>query len=683
MEVVALGKLLFKLDKDLLDLHALEMDEGLVHFFQDVEKDSSGRFEMVNDRGVSRKFTVDWDDNTLHGRGIKGFFSPYHASYLLIEKTNDGEIMVSSPDDSEHDKSIKDFFAKNERFEVVLSGMKGFKQDDEKWFQLYQIAQQFQLNSNDSSLLCMPHIREVEPFEYQMKSVKSIINRFKGRALLSDEVGLGKTVEAGMAMLEYIMRGLVRKVLILTPPSLVQQWENEMKRKFNQDFIKADDPAFKKRGEDAWSHYNKVIASISTAKRKQHREQIFNEHYDLVIVDEAHHLRNRSTQAWKFVNGINKKYIFLLSATPVQNHLEELYNLITLLKPGQLRTYSYFKKNFIDSSDGIEAKNVDKLKALLSEVMIRNKRSNVDVQFTKRKAYTSIVELASEEHDLYEDISTFIRNKYREDNPSISRFQLKTLQERMGSTYTSMLQTLDSLVTNHEKLSAFDRKALTRFSNRARDMIAKEADHNPKVEKLITILRDFNDKILIFTKYKKSQAFLANVLKERGFKVAEFHGGLKRKEKEEQITFFKEKADVLVSTEVGGEGRNLQFCNGMINFDLPWNPMAIEQRIGRIHRIGQTRDVFVYNLVAKDTIEHYILDLLDRKINMFELVVGEVDAILGDIEDDSDFSDLVMKAWAESDDKENIQKELEQIGDKLFENKQRLLKQKQLDDRLF
>lgn len=683
MGVVALGKLLFKLDKELLDLNAMEMDEGLAHFLQDVKKDSSGRFEMVNDRGISRKFTVDWEGNTLHGRGIKGFFSPYHASYLLIEKTNDGEIMVSSPDDSEHDKSNQDSFAKNERFEVVLSGMKGFKQDDEKWFQLFQISQQFQLNTNDSSLLCIPHIREFEPFEYQMKSVKSIINRFKGRALLSDEVGLGKTVEAGMAMLEYIMRGLVRKVIILTPPSLVQQWENEMKRKFNQDFIKADDPAFKKRGEDAWSHYNKVIASISTAKRKQHREQIFNEHYDLVIVDEAHHLRNRSTQAWKFVNGISKKYIFLLSATPVQNHLEELYNLITLLKPGQLRTYNYFKKNFIDSSDGIEAKNVDKLKALLSEVMIRNKRSNVDVQFTKRKAYTSIVELASEEHDLYDDISTFIRNKYREDNPSISRFQLKTLQERMGSTYTSMLQTLDSLVTNNEKLSAFDRKALTRFSNRARDMIAKEADHNPKVEKLITILRDFNDKMLIFTKYKKSQVFLANVLKEQGFKVAEFHGGLKRQEKEEQITFFKEKADVLVSTEVGGEGRNLQFCNGMINFDLPWNPMAIEQRIGRIHRIGQTRDVFVYNLVAKDTIEHYILDLLDRKINMFELVVGEVDAILGDIEDDSDFSDLVMKAWAESDDKENIQKELEQIGDKLFENKQRLLKQKQLDDRLF
>src|SRR5699024_8652271 len=152
----------------------------------------------------------------------------------------------------------------------------------------------------------------------------------------SDEVGLGKTVEAGMAMLEYIMRGLARRIMILVPPSLVEQWENEMKRKFNQDFVRADQPEFKKMGAKAWGHYQKIIASIDTAKLKHHREAINENYYDLVIVDEAHHLKNRRTLKWQFVNGLNKKYIFLLTATPVQNHLEELYNLITLLKPGQL-----------------------------------------------------------------------------------------------------------------------------------------------------------------------------------------------------------------------------------------------------------------------------------------------------------------------------------------------------------
>lgn len=676
-------KFLFKLDKELLDLNAIEMDESLIRFFESIGEPSN-TFEFNSDQGITRKFKVNWEDKTIQGRGIKGFFSPYTANFLLIGKGKDNVINISSPSDpkSEVIEDAAVTLEDKERTESVITAMTGLKQGPEKWFHLYQMAQTFRTDPNDSQLICLPYVREIETYQYQLKTVKAIIDRFKGRVLLSDEVGLGKTVEAGMGMLEYVTRGLARKILILSPPSLVQQWENEMKRKFNQNFIRADDPTFKKMGGEAWSHYNKVIASIDTAKRKNHRDIITAQHYDLVIVDEAHHLKNRKTQSWKFVNDINKKYIFLLTATPVQNHLEELYNLITLLKPGQLKTYSYFKKNFVESKDGIEAKNVDKLKSLLSDVMIRNKRSNVDVQFTKRKAFTKTVALSSQERDLYDEISIFIRNKYREEHPVLNRFQLKKLQEQMGSTYSSLAGSFASL-TNNEKLTEFDRKAVQRFSAKAEQIAEHEAKNNAKVEQLITILTDFNDKMIIFTKYKTTQTFLAEILKQRGFKVAEFHGGLKRKEKEEQVTYFKDEADVLVSTEVGGEGRNLQFCNGMINFDLPWNPMAIEQRIGRIHRIGQTRDVFVYNLVAKDTIEDYILNILDRKINMFELVVGEVDAILGDIEEKEDFSDLIMNAWVDSNNKEEMEKELEHIGDKLLENKKKLLKQKQLDDKLF
>jgi SNF2 family DNA or RNA helicase len=677
-----MSKYLFKLDKELFDLNLLEMDETLIYFFQSLEE-IAGTFEMVNDAGMTRKFTINWGDHTLRGRGIKGFFSTYTAEYLFIERTENGVIRVSAPPNTKlQARELGTMQVNNDRTEAILSAMTNFKQATEKWFQLYQLAQDFRISSKDDQLICLPYIRDAEIFQYQLKTVKSIMNRFKGRALLCDEVGLGKTVEAGMAMSEYIVRGLVKKILILTPPSLVQQWDNEMKRKFNQDFIKSDDPAFKNKGGEAWVHYNKVIASISTAKRKSHREVILQQHYDLVIVDEAHHLKNRNTEAWKFVNSINKKYIFLLTATPVQNHLEELYNLITLLKPGQLKTYSYFKKNFIESNDGIEVKNVDKLKGLLSDVMIRNKRSNVDVQFTKRRAFTRTIELPSEHQKLYEEISTFIRNKYIEEHSTLNRFQLKSLQEQMGSTFSSTLGLLESLSKN-EKLADSDRETINEFTTKTKQIAIEEAENNPKVKQLISILTNFNDKMLIFTKYKSTQALLTNVLKKSGFKVAEFHGGLKRKEKEEQVAYFKGEANVLVSTEVGGEGRNLQFCNGLINFDLPWNPMAIEQRIGRIHRIGQERDVVVYNLVAQDTIEHYILNLLDRKINMFELVVGEVDAILGDIEEKEDFSELMMNAWVKSNDKTEIEKELDQIGEKLFENKQKLAKQKKLDEHLF
>ncbi|MET1250126.1 SNF2-related protein [Sporolactobacillus sp. STCC-11] len=679
--MIHLEQYLFKMDRELFDLNVMEMDKVLSDFYKKTGVKSDESFEMVNDQGTLRKFKINWEDGTLQGRGIKGFFSPYDAAYLFISQTTDGVIRVSSPLyetlPQENDRD-----SLNEADGTTLAAIKGFRGDPEIWFQFYQEAQAFLVGANDNQLVCLPYINEIRTFDYQTRTVESILHRFKGRVMLSDEVGLGKTIEAGMAMLEYIMRGLVKKVLILTPPSLVQQWENEMKRKFNQDFIKADDPNFKKMGVQAWSHYKKIIASLSTAKRQPHRQAIANEHYDLVIVDEAHHLRNRKTQAWSFVNAINKKYIFLLTATPVQNHLEELYNLITLLKPGQLRTYRYFKRNFIDSKDGIEVKNSDRLKDLLSDVMIRNKRSNVDVRFTKRKAYTATVELPHAQHELYDDLSTFIRNKYREQSPSISRFQLKNLQEQMGSAFTSMLPTLERLAEN-PKLSVFDRKALAKFVERARMIMAEEDNQNPKIQQLLEILSRFGDKMIVFTKYKTTQIFLTRLLKKHGLKVAEFHGGLRRMEKEEQVAFFKEQADVLVSTEVGGEGRNLQFCHGMINYDLPWNPMAIEQRIGRIHRIGQTRDVFVYNLVAKDTIEHYILDLLDRKINMFELVVGEVDAILGDIESEEVFSDLMMENWVKADTKEDIEKGMEKIGDRLFENKQQLLKQKELDDRLF
>lgn len=671
---------LFKLNDELFDLQVMEMDEALIHFFNQL-KINEETFEMENNKGIIRKFTINWGDKLLQGRGIKGFFAPYSSEYLLISLTKDKQIKVSIPNRLA-DHQLENELHNKEQTEIVLSALGNFTNQNDQWFQLHQIAEQFRFTPSDNELLCLPYIRELHTFDYQVKAVKSIIGQFKGRVMLSDEVGLGKTIEAGMAMLEYIMRGLARRILILTPPSLVQQWEEEMKRKFNQDFIRADHSDFKKAGDDAWKHYSKVIVSIDTAKRKNHRELIFKEQYDLVIVDEAHHLKNRTTLKWQFVNGINKKYIFLLTATPVQNHLQELYNLITLLKPGQLRTYQYFKKNFIESKDGIEAKNIDRLKRLLSDVMIRNKRSNVDVKFTKRTAYTRTVELSKQEKELYDDLSIFIRNKYKVHDPVLNRFRLKNLQEQIGSTVTSIIPSLEGLASN-EKLSEFDRKAMGKFLEKAREIVPSEQEEHSKAEELVRILTNFKDKMIVFTKFTSTQKYLSELLTSRGFQVAEFHGGLQRKEKEAQITFFKEKADVLVSTEVGGEGRNLQFCHGMINYDLPWNPMAIEQRIGRIHRIGQERDIAVYNLVAKDTIEYYILDLLDQKINMFELVVGEVDAILGDLEEKEDFSEQVMKAWVDAETNADVEAELEQIGNELLENKQRLAKQKQLDDHLF
>lgn len=671
---------LFKINRELMDLGAMEFDSSLADIFKRLQRDKNV-ITFVGKKGETKAFSINWREGILEGRGIKSFFNNYDAECLLIQVREDGMLELISPPAAK-ENPIGAAVPEAERTQAVLSAMNAYYNSNKSWFRLLHSAREFSVDASDDRLLCLPHLRDMDIYNYQVKTVKAVINRFRGRVLFCDEVGLGKTVEAGMAMLEYIMRGLVKKILILVPPSLVDQWYFEMKRKFNQDFIRFDDPEFKNMGDKAWSHYSKIIASISTAKRKSNSDVISGIQYDLIIVDEAHHLKNRNTQTWKFINSLKKKYIYLLTATPVQNNLEELYNLITLLKPGQLKTYSYFKKTFVGDREGMEAKNTTQLRQLLSSVMIRNKRSDVDIKFTRRFASTVSINLSPGEQKIYDDISTFIKKRYNDEYEGLTRFVLKNLQEEMGSSFLAMSRTLEAL-SNNSRLGTEDRNMLMGFLQSTRDILKTESGVNVKLLHLLKILKEFDGKMLIFTKYKATQEFITSFLRKEGFLVAEFHGGLKRKEKEEQINMFKERANVLVSTEAGGEGRNLQFCNGMINFDLPWNPMSIEQRIGRIHRVGQTKDVYVYNLAAKNTVEHYILELLDKKINMFELVIGEVDMILGEIEENEEFSDIIMNAWTRSQTLSEVEVEIERIGEKLIENKKQYARIKELDETLF
>jgi SNF2 family DNA or RNA helicase len=165
--------------------------------------------------------------------------------------------------------------------------------------------------------------------------------------------------------------------------------------------------------------------------------------------------------------------------------------------------------------------------------------------------------------------------------------------------------------------------------------------------------------------------------------VVLFHGGLTRVQKEEAVTAFRGPARLLLTTDAGSEGRNLQFCNGIVNFDLPWNPMRIEQRIGRLSRIGQARDVYVFNLVAADTLEAAILHLLDAKIAMFELVIGEVDMILGNLDDEQEFEDLLADLWAAAPDQAAFHSAIDQLGERLVAARGAYQRQRAHDDRLF
>ena len=535
-------------------------------------------------------------------------------------------------------------------------------------------------------LVCLDTLN-FTPFDYQVKAAQAALRRFRGRGLLCDEVGLGKTIEAGLVFKEYLMRQMVERVLILTPPALVEQWREELATKFRlTDFVTNYDADFRELGRQAWAEFPRIIASLATARRAEHRRVITQVVYDLVIVDEAHHLKNRSSVSWKLVNALQKKYILFLTATPVQNRLEELYNLITILKPGQLKTPREFRRRFVVQGDPRLPKNRGRLRELLADVMVRHARGQVGIQLPPRRAHTVRLGLSAEERDLYDDVSAFVRRQMAEENgePRLStahRFTLRILQREIGSSPAAAVPTLLALA-HHDALAA-ERETLLALADRAGQITSWAK--GMALEKLLMsqLAASSDEKLLIFTHFRVTLDLLADLLRGMNIDFVLYHGGLSQAAKDKAIHRFENEAQALLSTEAAGEGRNLQFCRTMVNFDLPWNPMRIEQRVGRIHRVGQTREVNIFNLAAEGTVEDYILDVLDRKLNMFELVIGEMDMILGQLEDERDFEALVMEVWARAATPDEAAACFEDLGEALQQAKVRYQRTKEHDEALF
>jgi SNF2 family DNA or RNA helicase len=204
-----------------------------------------------------------------------------------------------------------------------------------------------------------------------------------------------------------------------------------------------------------------------------------------------------------------------------------------------------------------------------------------------------------------------------------------------------------------------------------------------KTAALVELARRSAEKKIVFTRFLATLDELERVLTGAGFRVAVFHGGLTTIEKEAAIAAFQDDAEILLSSEIGGEGRNLQFCRTVINYDLPWNPMAIEQRVGRVHRIGQTREVYVFNFCLAGSIEERILRILHDKINLFELVAGEIEMILGHLNDDQDFASVVMDVWARSQTPGEEDHAFEQLSQTILHAKAQYQQTRELDRALF
>ncbi|MGL4648254.1 MAG: DEAD/DEAH box helicase [Caldilineaceae bacterium] len=536
-------------------------------------------------------------------------------------------------------------------------------------------AEALRLSRGFDQLICLDELA-VEHYEHQIEAALRALRDMRGRALLADEVGLGKTIEAGIIMKELIVRGLVRTVLVLTPASLTEQWREELSVKFHEEFTVMERPAqWESVREDEDGRW---ITSLDRAKLNHHSDSLLARDYDLLVVDEAHKLKNRSTQAWQFVNRIRKRYVLMLTATPVQNDLMELYSLITILSPGQLGTVRSFRRHFLAKSDPRSPRNPATLRRLLNDVMIRNRRSKVEIVFPKRRAAVVHLTLSDLEWQLYADVTDYIRRRFRDTESTKSlRLTLVTLQRELTSSPQALASTLRKM--QHDSAHGDGVRAeLVRFANLA--------DSIPTARKLIAvqeILAAYPGKFLIFTEFRQTLESILAHLARLGIAAVGFHGGMNIHEKEAAVAAFRGSLTingeegaaegetpnpgvrVLVSTESGAEGRNLQFCHQLINYDLPWNPMRVEQRIGRLHRLGQPHDVAIFNLSCAETIEAYIIELLARKIRLFELVIGELDLILGTLEGDKSFEDLLREAWQAAESESDLRARLASMGDLL------------------
>ena len=492
--------------------------------------------------------------------------------------------------------------------------------------------------------ICQPRLR-FEPFPYQLEAAARVLRHMQGRAILADEVGLGKTIEAGIVLSELRLRGLAGRVLVLTPAGLVGQWCEELERKFALPCVIAD-----RRFEAPSSEGNQpiVVASLAAARRERLLAELTAPAWDLVIADEAHRLKNARSASARLARSLRTRYMLLLTATPIENRLSDLFQLVSLVRPGLLGAAAEFRARH-GRGDRAEVRNVASLQLALRELMVRHRRSEIAVMLPRRLAETIRVTPSDEEAALYRTISWRVRDQARDATAS-RILALRSIQQLAGSSPWGCADSLAKL--GWQDLAG--RAASVSSTAKAMALVELLAHHRARGEKVV-----------VFTAFRRTLQALAATLTDHGFDATVYHGSLTRQEKDAAIRRFADATPILLSTEAAGEGRNLQFCHVMVNFDLPWNPMQIEQRLGRIHRIGQEHDVVLTNLVSRGTVEERLLEVLQAKINLFELVVGELDMILGRVADDLDFETLVFQQYVASRDDAEFAARLDGIGDEL------------------
>jgi SNF2 family DNA or RNA helicase len=592
----------------------------------------------------------------------------------------------TSPDTA---TAATDLWTVDEQSLAAFARALGAPPSERAWYDLRRQAESIALVPGFDRLITLD-ANTIKELPHQIDVAQRVLRRpMGGRAILADEVGLGKTIEAGIILKELTVRGLARRVLILTPASLVEQWRGELESKFFERFDAPVDAS-------DWETTTRAIVSYDRAIQKKHAEQILRHRWDLVIADEAHKVKNQEAARYKFIQQIERNYILLLTATPLQNNLRELYNLVTLLRPGQLGTWREFRQRHVAKGDTRTPKDPDALKELTAQVMIRTRRASVAqaLDLPPRRPRHPVVRLTAPETSLYEATAAFLRELYRvgflqpsveeeeEDRARRKRrkgrgiFQLELLRlcQRLCSSSRALADSLHRLAQGE--------LVTPEFRSKARELAAsaERVDEHGKLVALEEVLVQSPERVIVFSEHLPTLELIKERVQALGRTPILFSGALSMVERPKRLAAFRsEPGGVFIATRAGTEGLNLQFCNVLVNYELPWNPMVVEQRIGRIHRIGQTREAHIINFAAHGTVEAHVLGLLDQKIKLFELVVGELDVILGDFGGADSLEHRLADAWLGASSEAAFVREIESIGDEITQSREAGIQQELLN----
>lgn len=599
----------------------------------------------------------------------------------------------------------------------------------------------YQISNPGSSNLYSLNSARIDFVPYQFRPALKMIKSDSPRLLVADDVGVGKTIEAGLILKELEVRDSINSVLIICPRPLVaeRKWELEMKR-FDENFTQMDGRAFAEaisetHRDGAWpERHNKTIipyslfgedsimGTQSTSSRRKKNLGLAEldpvPHFDLVIVDEAHNIRNANTWMYRGVEIFcrNADAVVFLTATPLQNSNDDLYTLLNLLRPdvvidkdtfrtmaepnayinnllriirnqeegwqeagkeeishilnttwgrsviqhnpdfGQI--YDFLEKESVTRDEKVEM--ISKVEALHSFHAIINRTRRKDIEdFCIRRNLTVKVPYTSVQRNLYDALMEFEATSLGMLHGSQSvRFMMCTIMRQAASCIYGLQPFMKDIIARRMaqiqndgelyeydvELNSGEENALFELQDEIAMLTEKLPEEDPKFEKMYEIIcekqKEDNNRVIIFSSFRHTLAYVRRKLEKRGIRVAQVDGSVPDAERYALRQRFmvsrdtEDAIDVLLFSEVGCEGLDYQFCDTMINYDLPWNPMRIEQRIGRIDRRGQKSDtVRIYNMITKDTIDATIYDRCLNKIGVFESSIGDCSEILGDISD--------------------------------------------------